>query len=495
MSPSTSTGRSTTPRRRPEGGAPAGGASSAARPSSGGRPSAGKARSKSTNQSRAKSASRRDDRRGFRSENGSATASNFAPKKPSIIPIEVGPDNGFVKIGVPANLAGILAATGVTEPFSIQSVTLPDSLAGRDVLGQGRTGSGKTLAFALPLIARLAATKVGRQANRPRALILVPTRELATQVAAVIDPLATACGLRVITVFGGVGHGPQRDGLRAGAEIVVACPGRLVDHMGEGDAKLDRIEITIIDEADHMADQGFLPMVKRILDATPKVGQRMLFSATLAGGVDAIVSRYLDNPVSHAAEVEAPVLLDHSVLVIEDADRLEAVAELARKERVVIFTRTKHRAKQMAAKLQTFGINAVDMHGNLSQTARERNLAAFASGSASALVATDIAPLVVHADPPIEHKAYTHRSGRTARAGAAGRVITVASTSQVSEVKQLLQKAGVTATWTGIDVSNMTGRPSGRSAGRGGVRADGRQGGRPGARSGTARGNGGRPRR
>jgi superfamily II DNA/RNA helicase len=274
--------------------------------------------------------------------------------------------------------------------------------------------------------------------------------------------------------------------------------------MGEGDAKLDRIEITIIDEADHMADQGFLPMVKRILDATPKVGQRMLFSATLAGGVDAIVSRYLDNPVSHAAEVEAPVLLDHSVLVIDDAERLEAVAELARKERVVIFTRTKHRAKQMAAKLQTFGINAVDMHGNLSQTARERNLAAFASGSASALVATDIAargihvddvPLVVHADPPIEHKAYTHRSGRTARAGAAGRVITVASTSQVSEVKQLLQKAGVTATWTGIDVSNMTGRPSGRSAGRGGVRADGRQGGRPGARSGTARGNGGRPRR
>jgi hypothetical protein len=246
MSPSTSTGRSTTPRRRPEGGSPAGGASSAARPSSGGRPSAGKARSKSTNQSRAKSASRRDDRRGFRSENGSATASNFAPKKPTIIPIEVGPDNGFVKIGVPANLAGILAATGVTEPFSIQSVTLPDSLAGRDVLGQGRTGSGKTLAFALPLIARLAATKVGRQANRPRALILVPTRELATQVAAVIDPLATACGLRVITVFGGVGHGPQRDGLRAGAEIVVACPGRLVDHMGEGDAKLDRIEITII---------------------------------------------------------------------------------------------------------------------------------------------------------------------------------------------------------------------------------------------------------
>lgn len=494
MSPSTSTGRATTPRRRSDGTSTTAGAASS------GRATAGKARTKPNNQSRNKSAARRDDRRGFRPEGGSTAASNFAPKKPSVIAVEVGPDNGFVKLGVPANLAGIIAAGGVTEPFSIQSVTLPDSLAGRDVLGQGRTGSGKTLAFALPLIARLAATKVARQANRPRALILVPTRELASQVAAVIDPLATACGLRVITVFGGVGHGPQRDGLRAGAEIVVACPGRLVDHMGEGDAKLDRIEITIIDEADHMADQGFLPMVKRILDTTPKVGQRMLFSATLAGGVDAIVSRYLNNPVSHAAEIEAPVLLDHSVLVVDDANRLEAVAGLARGERVVIFTRTKHRARQLAVKLKTFGINAVDMHGNLSQAARERNLAAFSSGAASALVATDIAargihvddvPLVVHADPPIEHKAYTHRSGRTARAGAAGRVVTVASPAQVSEVRQLLSKAGVTATWTGIEVSSVSTRPSGRS----GARSDGRQGGRPGARSGTARGNGGRPRR
>lgn len=383
-----------------------------------------------------------------------------------IEPVEVGPDNGFVKVGVPAILAGVLAATGVTDPFSIQTVTLPDSLAGRDVLGQGRTGSGKTIAFALPLVARLAATKSPRQPNRPRALVLVPTRELATQVAGVIEPLAMAVGLRVITIFGGVGHGPQRDGLRAGAEIVVACPGRLIDHMGEGDARLDRIEITVIDEADHMADQGFLPMVKRILDATPKKGQRMLFSATLAGGVDAIVSRYLENPVSHAAEVEAPVLLDHSVMVVEDADRLAAVAEFARTERVVIFTRTKHRAKQMAAKLKTFGVTAVDMHGNLSQTARERNLAAFSDGTATALVATDIAargihvddvPLVVHADPPVEHKAYTHRSGRTARAGAAGRVVTIASPSQVGEVRHLLTKAGVTATWTGIPVSGNEG--------------------------------------
>ena len=390
-----------------------------------------------------------------------------APVRPAapvrrIEPIAVGPDNGFVAIGVPASLAGVLAATGVTEPFSIQEVTLPDSLAGRDVLGQGRTGSGKTIAFALPLVARLVANKIPRQERRPRALVLVPTRELASQVAAVIEPLARVVGLRVITIFGGVGHGPQRDGLRAGAEIVVACPGRLIDHMGEGDARLDRIEITVIDEADHMADQGFLPMVTRILDATPKKGQRMLFSATLAGGVDVIVDRYLHDPVSHAAEIEAPLLLDHSVMVIDDADRVATVAEFARTERVVIFTRTKHRAKQLAAKLKSFGVTAVDMHGNLSQTARERNLAAFANGTATALVATDIAargihvddvPLVVHADPPVEHKAYTHRSGRTARAGAAGRVVTIASTTQVGDVRHLLGKAGVTATWTGIPVT------------------------------------------
>ncbi|MFM8529604.1 MAG: helicase-related protein, partial [Ilumatobacteraceae bacterium] len=247
-----------------------------------------------------------------------------------------------------------------------------------------------------------------------------------------------------------------------GAEIVVACPGRLIDHMGEGDARLDRIEITVIDEADHMADQGFLPMVTRILDATPKKGQRMLFSATLAGGVDVIVDRYLHDPVSHAAEIEAPVLLDHSVMVIDDADRVATVAEFARTERVVIFTRTKHRAKQLATKLKSFGVTAVDMHGNLSQTARERNLAAFANGTATALVATDIAargihvddvPLVVHADPPVEHKAYTHRSGRTARAGAAGRGVTRASTTQVGDRRHLLGKAGVTATWTGIPVT------------------------------------------
>ena len=396
------------------------------------------------------------------------------------------PAEAFVALGVPTVLAQVLAAQGLTEPFAIQSVTLPDSLQGRDVLGQGRTGSGKTLAFALPLVARLAATPMRPTPGRPRALVLVPTRELANQVASVIDPLARACGLSTVAVFGGVGHGPQRAAFERGVEIVVACPGRLLDHMQARDVSLDRIEICVLDEADHMADQGFLPTVKRILDATPQHGQRMLFSATLAGGVDALVGRYMNDPVSHAAEVEAPVLLDHRVLVIDDAERINTVAGFARQGRVVVFTRSKHRARQLAAKLTAMGIGAVDLHGNLSQNARERNLAAFSNGTATALVATDIAargihvddvPLVLHADPPIEHKAYTHRSGRTARAGSAGTVITIASPDQVAEVRSLLQRAGVTAEWAGIAVnssggarparsSRQPGRPGGRSAGR-----------------------------
>jgi len=370
-------------------------------------------------------------------------------------------DNPFLALGVPEILAQVLAGQGILEPFPIQQATMADALAQRDVLGQGRTGSGKTLAFALPLVATLAATSLPPAAGRPRALVLVPTRELATQVAAVIAPLAAAVDLRVTTVFGGVSHSPQRSAFARGVEIVVACPGRLLDHMQAKDVSLDRIEITVLDEADHMADQGFLPTVRKILDATDENGQRMLFSATLAGGVDSLVKRYLDNPVSHAAGVEAPVLLDHHVVVVSEADRPGAIHELATRGRVVMFTRTKSRAKQLTRKLENGGIDAVEMHGNLSQNARERNLLAFSSGTAKVLVATDIAargihvddvPLVVHADPPIEHKAYTHRSGRTARAGAAGEVITVATPDQVAEVRMLLKKAGVTAKWTGIKV-------------------------------------------
>ena len=369
---------------------------------------------------------------------------------------------GFSALGVPAPLVALLTAQQVTEPFPIQEATLPDSLAGRDVLGQGRTGSGKTLAFALPIVARLASDPQAPMRGRPRALVLVPTRELATQVAAVIEPLAAAYGMKTATVFGGVTHAAQRKAFVTGVEIIVACPGRLLDHMQAGDVSLDRIEVCVLDEADHMADQGFLPMVKRILDHTPENGQRLLFSATLAGGVDTLIARYLTNPVSHAAGVEAPVLLEHRVIVVEDADRVEEIARMAREGRVVVFTRTKHRAKQLARKLDAIGVGAVELHGNLSQNARERNLAAFAGGTATALVATDIAArgihvddvaLVVHADPPVEHKAYTHRSGRTARAGAAGQVVTIATPDQVGEVRDLLRKAEVTAQWEGIAVA------------------------------------------
>ncbi|MDD2857911.1 MAG: DEAD/DEAH box helicase [Candidatus Nanopelagicales bacterium] len=427
-------------------------ARSNARPGTG-RPTTGSGASSSRSTSRTRPRTRTD-----------AGAPAPARAKELVRPVlgEIAPDNAFVALGVPAIFAQVLAGQGIVEPFPIQEATLADSLAGRDVLGQGRTGSGKTLAFAMPLVARLSAEPVKPMPGRPRALVVVPTRELATQVAAVIEPLAAAVGMRVTTIFGGVSHGPQRTALRQGVEIVVACPGRLLDHMKEQDIFLDRVEVTVLDEADHMADQGFLPMVKRIMDATDPKGQRMLFSATLAGGVDTIVKRYLTNPVSHAAAIEAPVLLDHHVHVVSDADRQAAIYELAQRGRVVMFTRTKSRAKQLTRKLETAGLAAVEMHGNLSQNARERNLAAFSDGSAKVLVATDIAargihvddvPLVVHADPPIEHKAYTHRSGRTARAGSAGQVFTIATPDQVAEVRMLLKKAGVTAKWSGIAVA------------------------------------------
>ena len=405
---------------------------------------------------------------------------------------------GFAALGVPAPLVALLTAQRVTEPFPIQDATLPDSLAGRDVLGQGRTGSGKTLAFALPIVARLASDPMAPMRGRPRALVLVPTRELATQVAAVIEPLAAAYGMKTATVFGGVTHGAQRTAFANGVEIVVACPGRLLDHMQAGDVRLDRIEVCVLDEADHMADQGFLPMVKRILDATPANGQRLLFSATLAGGVDTLISRYLTNPVSHAAGVEAPVLLEHRVIVVQEPDRVEEIAKMARDGRVVVFTRTKHRAKQLAKKLDAIGVGAVELHGNLSQNARERNLAAFSDGTATALVATDIAargihvddvPLVVHADPPVEHKAYTHRSGRTARAGAAGQVVTIATPDQIGEVRDLLRKAGVTAMWEGIPVTSAARQGAPRATSSGTTRPSSSSSSRPSSSSQTRPGS------
>ena len=372
------------------------------------------------------------------------------------------PSTSFADFGLPARLVEALAATGISAPFPIQTATLPDSLAGRDVLGRGRTGSGKTLAFTLPVIARLAGTSASRRPGRPRALVLAPTRELASQIEATMAPLAKAMGLRTQTIFGGVRPGPQQQALRNGVDIVIACPGRLEDLVGGGYAHLDAIEITVLDEADHMADLGFLPTVKRLLDRTPKSGQRMLFSATLDGAIDVLVKRYLSNPVVHSVDsASSPVsTMTHHVLHVDRDARLQVITDLtAAPGRTVVFTRTKHGAKALARQLNARGVSAVELHGNLSQGARTRNLGMFSDGSASTLVATDIAArgihvddvaLVVHADPPVEHKAYLHRSGRTARAGAEGTVVTMMLDSQTGDVRDLTRKAGIKPTITRV---------------------------------------------
>jgi superfamily II DNA/RNA helicase len=368
----------------------------------------------------------------------------------------------FTDLGVPARLSTLLEQQGITTPTPIQAATLPDSLAGRDVLGRGRTGSGKTYAFLLPLVARLLDGPRAK-ARKPRALVLAPTRELVAQIKDSLDPLAKDAGLTVQTVFGGVGQNPQVQGLRNGADIVLACPGRLEDLIGQGHADLSEVEITILDEADHMADLGFLPAVRRLLQKTPRGGQRLLFSATLDQGIDVLVKQFLDKPVTHEADsAQSPVAaMDHHVLHLSREHRLPVLVDLATAPgRTVVFARTKHGAKALARQLNKAGAPAVELHGNLSQGARTRNMEAFHSGAATTLVATDIAArgihvddvaLVVHADPPAEHKAYLHRSGRTARAGAAGTVITLMLDDQVKDVRALTRAAGIKPTITRID--------------------------------------------
>ncbi|TFV47767.1 DEAD/DEAH box helicase, partial [Blastococcus sp. TF02A-35] len=389
-----------------------------------------------------------------------AQAPQAAVPAPPVVPVGsdatvLPTDTTFAALGVPAPMVEVLSTSGITAPFPIQVATLPDSLGGRDVLGRGRTGSGKTLAFSIPLVARLAASDSRRQARRPRALVLVPTRELANQVFAVVDPLARALGMNATTIFGGVGQNPQVQALANGVDVVIACPGRLEDLIGQGHCDLSAVEITILDEADHMADLGFLPGVKRIMDRTPQTGQRLLFSATLDNGVDVLVKRYLSSPVTHSVDpAVAPVsTMTHHVFQVQNGDKAEVVRQLASGlGRSVLFTRTKHQAKKLAKQLTAAGIPAVDLHGNLSQNARERNLEAFSSGASRVLCATDIAArgihvddvaLVVHVDPPAEHKAYLHRSGRTARAGAEGAVVTVSTPDQAGEVRLLARQAGI----------------------------------------------------
>jgi len=370
-------------------------------------------------------------------------------------PIQDAASRDFADLGVPDNLVAALGADGIAEPYPIQAATIPDALVGRDVLGRGRTGSGKTLAFGLPMIARLTGSSRPARAAAPRGLVLVPTRELAMQVADVIAPLTRIAGLSLVLVAGGMPYPPQILAFSRGVDIVVATPGRLIDLMDRGDADLSRIEITVLDEADHMADLGFLPAVSQILDAVPDNGQRLLFSATLDNAVDRLVRNYLHEPVTHQVDTgQASVpLMSHHLVNIAPQHKTAVTAEIAsRPGRTLIFVRTQRGADRVAEQLRRSGVLAGALHGGLAQGARTRIMSAFKHGSLPVLVATDVAArgihvdevgLVLHADPPNGPKEYLHRAGRTARAGGTGTVVTFALPHQRHELGRLTTQAGV----------------------------------------------------
>jgi superfamily II DNA/RNA helicase len=362
----------------------------------------------------------------------------------------------FAELGVPDPLVQALARRGIAAPFAIQLRALPDGVAGRDVLGRAQTGSGKTLAFGLPMLARLSGRR--SRSRHPRGLVLVPTRELAMQVADGLRPLADAVGLRMVAVFGGAPYGRQLAALNRGIDIVVATPGRLIDLIDRGACSLSEVSVAVLDEADHMADLGFLPAVTRLLDDVPVGGQRLLFSATLDRGVDRLVRAYLNEPAVHAvAPAAAPVeSMDHQVFLLSHADKVAVAAEIAaRPGRTLVFVRTKHGADRLAKQLSKMGAEAAAIHGNLAQNARQRALTGFATGRTRVLVATDVAArgihvddvdLVVHFDPPNDSKSYLHRSGRTARAGAKGTVVSFVEPQQENAVTRLHRDARVTST-------------------------------------------------
>lgn len=361
----------------------------------------------------------------------------------------------FADLGIPAVVVHELNAAGITSPFPIQLAAIPDALAGRDVLGRGPTGSGKTLTFGLPMIVRLAGAP--STPGHPRGLVLVPTRELALQVGESLEAPAAAMGMRIGTVIGGVGIGRHRDLLTRPVDILVATPGRAQDLIDQKVLHLDAVRVTALDEADHMADMGFLPQVRRLLDRTPRDGQRLLFSATLDGDVKTLVDRYLTDPCEHAtAPPKAGVTtMEHHLLHVTDKDaKKDVVARIAAREgKTIMFTRTKYGADRVAKQLRRVGIAAAPLHGGKAQGNRTRTLAGFASGEVPVLVCTDVAArgihvddvsLVVHVDPPADPKDYLHRAGRTARAGESGRVVTIVMPDQRDEVAGLMRKAGVT---------------------------------------------------
>ena len=366
---------------------------------------------------------------------------------------------GFDQLELPPKLVESLARQGIRAPFAIQARTLPDALAGRDILGRAQTGSGKTLAFGIPLLARLESdgSAAERRRGAPRGLVLVPTRELAQQVTDALGPLARRLGLRIVSVYGGAPMHKQITGLRSGVDIVVATPGRLIDLMEQGECVLSEVGIAVLDEADYMADLGFLPAVTRILDDTPSSGQRMLFSATLDRGVSGLVRRYLREPAFHAvAPAAAPVeSVLHRTFVVKNEDKVALASEIAgRPGRTLFFVRTKYGADRLARQLGRSGVQAVAIHGNLRQGARNRALSSFSTGETRVLVATDVAArgihvddldLVIHFDPAADAKDYLHRSGRTARAGATGTVVSFTLPDQRKTFTRLLEDASVSA--------------------------------------------------
>jgi superfamily II DNA/RNA helicase len=360
----------------------------------------------------------------------------------------------FADLGLSQTVIDALQRLEITTPTPVQAAVIPDAMNGHDVLGRAQTGSGKTLAFGLPILARLAGSR--SRPKHPRALVIVPTRELATQVRRSLEPLARAVHLRLTTVYGGTPYDRQTKQLRAGTDIVVATPGRLQDLIDKGHCRTDDIEVTVLDEADHLCDLGFYPAVDALLRQTPAGGQRMLLSATLDGDVDRLVRTHLREPSLHELDANkgSVTTMDHHVLLVGGfRDKLAAATSLVEANpRSIVFTRTREGATELRERFEQAGIPAVDLHGNLSQRVRERNLHQFSSGKAQVVVATDVAArgihvdhvgLVVHFDAPADAKAYLHRSGRTARAGESGAVVTITTPRQVDEIVRLQQRAGV----------------------------------------------------
>lgn len=390
----------------------------------------------------------------------SATHDAVATVDPSGLPGEVADDDAsadvqfadvtFEELGVPADLLKVLQKNGITQPFPVQALTIPDALAGRDVCGKAKTGSGKTLAFGIPLIQHTTTAR----SRRPRSLVLVPTRELANQVAESLAPFAEARGLWLMAVYGGVSINRQISGLRQGVDLVIATPGRLNDLLERGDISLEDVSMVVLDEADQMADMGFMPQVERILKLIDRDAQTLLFSATLDGDIGKLVDRYQTDPVQHEVisdTVTVDTLEQRFIGVTSESKTGVTARILAGAERAIVFVRTTHGADRLVRVLEREGLRAGAIHGRKSQSQREKALEAFSKGRSPILVATNVAArglhidrvdLVLHYDPPEDAKVYLHRSGRTARAGAEGLVVTLVLPEQEREVYQIEREAG-----------------------------------------------------